>query len=130
FESAPVGPGGKSVQADKEDGIVRRGGAQCLIRRVVRRPFAFVPAPADNPFAWRSGSGPLLHAFDDFLFGGNVFQVEADEAFAEIDQVPVGINEARKNRSSVKVHRASGRIQLLSLVGIADPNDAVAPNGD
>ena len=31
LESALVGPGGKSVEADKEYGIVRRGRAQCLI---------------------------------------------------------------------------------------------------
>ena len=111
--------------------MVRRGRAQSLIGRIIRRPFALVPAPAENPLTTHGRRSPLLDALDNFFFRRNVFEIQANQALAKIDQVRVRINDAWQNHGSVKVYGARGLgIEALRFVRAADPRDAIALNGD
>src|SRR5215469_11895742 len=85
FQSALIGPRSKCVQANEKHGMIRRGRAQGLLSRVMRSPFAFIPAPAENPFAGRGQGGPLFDALDDFFFRGNVLEIQPDKTFTEIN---------------------------------------------
>ena len=97
----------------------------------MRGPFAFIPAPAENPFVGRGRGGPLLDPLDDFFLRGNVFEIQPDKTLAEINQVGVGVDDAGQDRCAVKIHGVSGpRIEALRFLSVADPKDAPAPDSD
>src|SRR5437764_11583515 len=53
LQSLLIGPGSKPVKPSQIDWIIRCGITQCLVVRIMSRPFAFVPSPTENPLAAR-----------------------------------------------------------------------------
>src|SRR5262249_19738201 len=93
-------------------------------------PLPFIPAPAQNPLARRCGRSFLPDSGYDFFFRRDVFQVQPQQALAQLEHVRVRIDEPWQDRGAMQIDGAYRWKELLPFPVASYPSDALAGDGD
>ena len=93
---------------------------------------AFVPAIADEPFAWLELGKALVDAAEDFLDVGGIAQADVVEFVgAAVGEVAVSVDQTGSGCAAVEVDDAGGgRGERLDLRVGADSGDLAGGDGD
>ena len=125
--AAAVGQGHVAVQPVHEHGVVRREGIHPLLAGQLATPQLMVPVSALDPRARRNGLRERADAASELFGGGRVPQVDARELEAAVDEVGVGVDEARGERAPIQLHHArvasDGGVDLI--VGAHGQNPSI-----
>ena len=123
-----VGQGHVPVQAVHEHGVVRREGVHPLLPGQLAAPQLVVPVSALDPRARRNGLRERADPASELLGGGRVPQVDAGELEAAVDEVGVGVDEARGERAPVQLHHAGVAVRRWTSISSSEPTARIRPS--
>jgi hypothetical protein len=94
-------------------------------------PRALVPAPPDDPFAFRDFRCECDDALHRLLLGLNIDEINPTLFFAKPDDVRVRINQTRNHRRALQINHASPRPAIFfGVARTPDKDDPRSAHGD